>query len=140
MEKVNIKFHDNGTVTYQHKKILKFVPEMSTDGGVKLTVPNIPLLALSTMSNSLGYMVQKAISFVLTVGNFKPFISVTADELVFGYDDRLVSLAHKFYPKDRRPMSKMGLLISVSYNVNQIHKKSVKSNSQKLRIRCLIFG
>lgn len=118
MEKVNIKFHENGTVTYQHKKILRFVPEMSTDGGVKLTVPNIPLLALSTMSNSLGYLVQKTISLVLTVGNFKPFISVTADELVFGYDDHLVSLAHRFYPKDRRPMSKMGLLISVSNKKN----------------------
>lgn len=44
MEKVNIKFHDNGTVTYQHKKILQFVPEMSVDKDQKLTVPNIPLL------------------------------------------------------------------------------------------------
>lgn len=44
MEKVNIQFHDNGTVTYQHKKILHFVPEMSVDKEMKLTVPNIPLL------------------------------------------------------------------------------------------------
>lgn len=44
MEKVNIKFHDNGTVTYQHKKILQFVPEMSVDKDLKLIVPNIPLL------------------------------------------------------------------------------------------------
>lgn len=44
MEKVNIKFHDNGTVTYQHKKILRFVPELSVDKTIKLTVPNIPML------------------------------------------------------------------------------------------------
>lgn len=44
MEKVNIKFHDNGTVTYQHKKILQFVPEMSVNKEQRLTVPNIPLL------------------------------------------------------------------------------------------------
>lgn len=44
MEKVNIKFHDNGTVSYQQKKILKFVPELSVDKNHKITVPNIPLL------------------------------------------------------------------------------------------------
>lgn len=44
MEKVNIRFHDNGTVSYQHKKILKFVPELSIDQHRKITVPNIPLL------------------------------------------------------------------------------------------------
>jgi scavenger receptor class B protein 1 len=44
MEKVNIKFHDNGTLTYQHKKILQFVPELSVNKEQKITVPNIPLL------------------------------------------------------------------------------------------------
>lgn len=44
MEKVNIVFHNNGTVSYQHKKILNFVPEMSKDKNLKVTVPNIPLL------------------------------------------------------------------------------------------------
>lgn len=47
MEKVNIVFHDNGTVTYQHKKILNFVPEMSMDGNLRVMVPNIPLLVRS---------------------------------------------------------------------------------------------
>lgn len=44
MEKVNIVFHNNGTVTYQHKKILNFVPEMSLDKDLRLLIPNIPLL------------------------------------------------------------------------------------------------
>jgi scavenger receptor class B protein 1 len=44
MEKVNIVFHDNGTVTYQHKKILNFVPELSKDSNLPVVVPNIPLL------------------------------------------------------------------------------------------------
>lgn len=44
MEKVNIKFHDNYTVTYQHKKILQFVPELSVDKNQRITTPNIPLL------------------------------------------------------------------------------------------------
>lgn len=44
MEKVNVMFHDNYTVTYQHKKILQFVPEMSLDKNLRIITPNIPLL------------------------------------------------------------------------------------------------
>lgn len=44
MEKINIVFHNNGTVSYQHKKILNFVPELSKDGDLRVIVPNIPLL------------------------------------------------------------------------------------------------
>lgn len=44
MEKVNIKFHDNGTVTFQHNKIMQFVPELSADKNIRVIVPNIPLL------------------------------------------------------------------------------------------------
>lgn len=44
MEKVNVKFFDNYTVQYQHKKILQFVPELSADRYQKIITPNIPLL------------------------------------------------------------------------------------------------
>lgn len=59
-------------------------------------------------------MVSKTISLMITAAKYKPFVSVTADQLVFGYDDTLVSLAHKFYPRNKRPMSQMGLLNGVS--------------------------
>ncbi|XP_019869130.1 scavenger receptor class B member 1 isoform X1 [Aethina tumida] len=121
MEKVNIKFHDNGTLTYQHKKILQFVPELSVNKDQKITVPNIPLLTLSTYSNTLGYFIQKTISVLLSLGKFKPFVTITADELVFGYEDKLVALAHQFYPKRKRPMSKMGLLINRNGTLNEVH-------------------
>lgn len=120
MQKINIKFHENGTLTFQHKKILEFVPELSVNRNERLTVPNIPLLALSTQSNNLGYVIQKAISFVLNMSKHKPFISVTADELVLGYDDGIVDLAHKFYPKYKRPKNKMGLLIGRNGTLTEI--------------------
>lgn len=44
MQKVNVKFHDNFTVSYQHKKILEFVPELSIDKNTQIITPNIPLL------------------------------------------------------------------------------------------------
>ena len=50
------------------------------------------------------------------MGKHEPFVTITADELVFGYDDTLVELAHKFYPKGKKPTGKMGLLLGVSRN------------------------
>ncbi|XP_020289274.1 scavenger receptor class B member 1-like [Pseudomyrmex gracilis] len=114
MEKVNIAFHNNGTVSYQHRKILNFMPEMSKDGDLKLIVPNIPLLSLTTMSKSLPRFITMGLSVLLSGMKMEPFVSVTAQELVFGYDDPLITLAHKFLPKTRRPMSRMGLLLGVS--------------------------
>ncbi|KAL1502465.1 hypothetical protein ABEB36_007602 [Hypothenemus hampei] len=119
MEKVNIKFHDNGTVSYQHKKILKFVPELSVDRNHKITVPNIPLLTFSSQTNIWGSLIQKAISFIFR--SETPFVNVTADELVFGYDDKFVMLAHKLYPKNKKPPPKMGLLITRNGTLPEVH-------------------
>ncbi|KAG5889692.1 hypothetical protein JTB14_010030 [Gonioctena quinquepunctata] len=131
MEKVNIKFHENGTVSFQHKKILQFVPELSVNKHQKIIVPNIPLLTLSSQSNNMGYFVQKAISVMLSMGKFKPFVTLTADELVFGYDDQLVSLAHQFYPKRKRPAEKMGLLINRNGTLPEIHNINTGSTGME---------
>ncbi|XP_030384903.1 lysosome membrane protein 2 isoform X2 [Scaptodrosophila lebanonensis] len=121
MEKVNVKFHENNlTVSYQHKKILQFVPELSIDKNTPIVTPNIPLLTLTSLSPKLGYLLSKTISVVLTAAKFKPFINVTADQLVFGYDDALVSLAHRFYPKHMRPMERMGLLLGRNGTLTEV--------------------
>uniref|UniRef100_A0A1A9UXU6 Scavenger receptor class B member 1 n=1 Tax=Glossina austeni TaxID=7395 RepID=A0A1A9UXU6_GLOAU len=120
MQKVNVKFHDNFTVSYQHKKILEFVPELSIDKNTPIVTPNIPLLTLTSLSPKLGYVLSKTISVILTAAKFKPFINVTADQLVFGYDDPLVALAHRFYPKHIRPMERMGLLLARNGTLTEV--------------------
>ncbi|PNF27495.1 hypothetical protein B7P43_G04284 [Cryptotermes secundus] len=120
MEKVNIKFHDNGTVTFQHNKILQFVPELSLDKNSRVIVPNIPLLTLTTQSNSLPRLVRMTLSIMLRAMGLEPFVNVTAEEFIFGYDDTLVSLAHKFFPKHRRPLSRMGLLLGRNGTLNEV--------------------
>ncbi|CAK9816428.1 Scavenger receptor class B member 1 [Anthophora quadrimaculata] len=120
MEKVNIVFHNNGTVSYQHKKILNFVPEMSKDKDLKVVVPNIPLLTLSTQSKSLPLFITLTLSMFLKGMDMKPFVPVTVQELVFGYDDSLISIAHQFFPKTRRPMSQMGLLLGRNGTLNEV--------------------
>ncbi|XP_073965249.1 scavenger receptor class B member debris buster isoform X2 [Choristoneura fumiferana] len=123
MEKVNIKFHDNDTITYQHNKILRFVPEMSVDKDQKLVVPNIPLLTVTSFSpNMAGFIFNLFVSGLAISyrANAKPFVHVTAEQLVFGYDDPLVTLAHYFYPKGKRPNSQMGLLLARNGTLDEV--------------------
>uniref|UniRef100_A0A0A9YEL4 Scavenger receptor class B member 1 n=2 Tax=Lygus hesperus TaxID=30085 RepID=A0A0A9YEL4_LYGHE len=112
MEKVNIQFHDNGTVSFQHKKILQFVPELSYRRDVKLIVPNIPLLTLTSMVANMPAILRLPIRLALnSVYKHPALIPLTPDELLFGFDEPLTALAHKFYPQNKRPPAKMGLLI-----------------------------
>ncbi|XP_071441535.1 scavenger receptor class B member 1-like [Hetaerina americana] len=121
MEKVNIAFHENNTVTFQHKKILHFVPELSAGGrDTTVTVPNIPLLTLSTQSKELPRIVRMGLSLMLRSMKMEPFVRVTPEQLAFGYDDTLLTLAYRFFPRHRRPMSKMGLLIGRNGTINDV--------------------
>lgn len=123
MEKVNIKFHDNDTLTYQYNKILRFVPEMSVDKKLKLVVPNIPLLTVTSFSHNMApWLFNLFVSgLALTYKDrAKPFVDVTAEELVFGYNDPLVKLAHYFYPKGKRPNTQMGLLLARNGTLEEV--------------------
>lgn len=63
MQKINIKFHENGTVSFQHRKILEFVPELSVSSNTKITVPNIPLLVSNIFANHFCCKIVKQIFF-----------------------------------------------------------------------------
>lgn len=65
MEKTNIQFHDNFTVSFQHKKILQFVPELSVDKNLKIVIPNIPLLVsrLESGKGSTSHLITSTHSF-----------------------------------------------------------------------------
>jgi len=67
---------------------------------------------------------------VVTAAQFKPFINVTAEQLAFGYDDALVSLAHRFYPKHMRPMERMGLLLGRNGTLTEV--SSVKTGMDSM--------
>lgn len=113
MEKVNVQFYDNGTVSFQHNKVLQFVPHMSVPDAetLKLVVPNIPLLTLTTQANSLNVVLRKGISLFLKMTGMQPFKTVTIKEFIFGYDDTLTSLANQYFPEGKRPPKKMGLFL-----------------------------
>lgn len=86
MEKVNIQFHDNYTVSYQHKKILQFVPELSVDGNTQITTPNIPLLV---SNSSFPHIVLRS---MLNFTKFTDIVDVKQRTGIFPGENYFLSL------------------------------------------------
>lgn len=68
---------------------------------------------MTTQANSLPSILKSSLSAILRFSGLTPFKHVTPQQLVFGYDDPLTSLANTYYPKGKRPPKKMGLFLLV---------------------------
>lgn len=106
---------------------------------------------MSSQTNKIGAFLGAGVSFALTMTRlmygpkFQPFISTTVNELLFGYEDTLVNMAHTFYPRNIRPdMSKMGLLLGVSFVYNifstfRLFNRINHSQAYKLRRFSIVY-
>ncbi|ESO96893.1 hypothetical protein LOTGIDRAFT_159641 [Lottia gigantea] len=97
--KFDIVFNDNGTVSYRQKRLFTFIREMSVgdDEVDMITTVNPALLALIEGIGIFGEFVKKII--VNIVGAQEDiFITRTIKELVWGYVDPSLKLAHSLLP------------------------------------------
>lgn len=118
---MNSTFNDNGTITYTQRRYIEFIPELSV-GDPKIDSiisPNIPLVVSETFFifsffnyKSFFFFVQgiaaalqdssmfvnMAVSSVAHYLGSKPFVNLTIDEYLWGYDDPLVELANNVVP------------------------------------------
>ncbi|KAL7633573.1 UNVERIFIED_CONTAM: hypothetical protein RMT77_016106 [Armadillidium vulgare] len=108
--KIDVKFHNNGTVTYQTKKLYFFDPENSVGPESDLiTTLNIPVNVAVDKVSTMGRLVQLAMSSMLEVLNEAAFTRKSVRDLVWGYDDQLIDLSKKFLPKNEQlPFDKFG--------------------------------
>ena len=65
---------------------------------------------MTSKAKDMGMFFKKSFSLITTSADNKPFISLTPNELLFGYNDTLTYFAHVFYPRHLRPGKMMGLL------------------------------
>ncbi|XP_069684901.1 scavenger receptor class B member 1-like [Periplaneta americana] len=133
-EKVNIVFHDNGTVSYQGKSSFSFVPELSVGHQPRherVIMPNIPLLsALSVMKDNF-LLAQIAFLAVARGLEAEQFVRVTAHDFMWGYDDPLFSAAATM--GHAMPYKKFGILASrVGVRKDTVTMYTGKRNLQKL--------
>lgn len=108
-ERTNVKFHHNGTVSFQDNRAHKFRPDLSKGRrqSERIIVPNMPMLGAAAMSKNSYYMTRLAMSTLLKGLNAKPFLNLPAHRFIWGYDDSLYALAkgvmsyHKKMPFER---------------------------------------
>lgn len=121
-EKVDVQFYPNSTLSYHEKKSYKFRPDLSLyPEDAKVYVPNVPFMSALAVVRDRGFMERFAVNTGLRMLDSKPLLHIPARDLLFGYEDRLFSMA-KF--TNNIPFQKFGLMVTkvgVSENVITVH-------------------
>uniref|UniRef100_A0A1B6F5N2 Scavenger receptor class B member 1 n=1 Tax=Cuerna arida TaxID=1464854 RepID=A0A1B6F5N2_9HEMI len=113
LEKTNVKFYPNGTVSYGDRRTHVFEEKNST-GSMDdiLIVPNLPLISAVAMTKDAPSLIQMVVVATLESFYSSTMLNVQAHEFLFGYDDKFISLirgAVKFLNKEM-PFEKFGIL------------------------------
>ncbi|XP_047531642.1 scavenger receptor class B member 1-like [Vanessa atalanta] len=90
-----------GVMTMNPKTRLEFLPEQSVAHykDVKIMVPNIALIAISTLlADHMGYFANVGAYYSISALGSKLFMNMTAEGLLWGYDDPIVTIASRLLP------------------------------------------
>ncbi|CAH1981588.1 unnamed protein product [Acanthoscelides obtectus] len=111
-EKKNIKFHDNGTVSFNQEKIYTFDESQSAGSEDDVVVvPNIPMLSATSQSKHAARFLRLAMASIMDILKIKPFVEVSVGQLLWGYEDPLLKLAKDVVPKEQKlPYEEFGLM------------------------------
>lgn len=92
---------ERGSMTMKPKFQLQFIKEMSFSdlNDTWIIMPNIPLIALSTLiADRFGYVANSGAYYSMSALGAKLFKNLTIEEFLLGYQDPLVSVANGFLP------------------------------------------
>ncbi|KAG5876516.1 hypothetical protein JTB14_015442 [Gonioctena quinquepunctata] len=111
-EKKNLKFHDNGTISFNQEKIYTFDETLSAGSEDDVVVvPNIPMLSATSQSKHAARFLRLAMASIMDILKIKPFVEVTVGQLLWGYEDPLLKLAKDVVPKEQKlPYEEFGLM------------------------------
>lgn len=110
IQKENITFHPNFTVSYREYRRYYFEPSMSVGNESDIvTIPNMLVLGAAVMLEDLPYAVRLMISATFKTFKEGPFLTKTVEELMWGYDSKLVEFLNKYLPGMLPSSGKFGL-------------------------------
>ncbi|XP_051267597.1 scavenger receptor class B member 1 isoform X1 [Dicentrarchus labrax] len=110
IQKDNITFHPNNTVSYREYRRYYFEPSMSAGNESDVvTIPNMLVLGAAVMMENLPFAVRLMISATFKTFKEGPFLTKTVGELMWGYDSGLVDFLNKYLPGMLPSSGKFGL-------------------------------
>jgi len=113
--KQNVTWNPNGTISYKTRKIFTFSPEKSCAGCVdvldNITTLNVPAISAYYQNRGLQWYspTRHGLNWGLGLG-YKPWLTRTVHELLWGYDEPLFTAAQTFLP-DPPPFDRFGLFL-----------------------------
>jgi len=115
--RMNMVMHQNGTLTYEQKKIYHWIGGNPADEVI--VVPNVPLMFATALVRDLNFAMRFSLSTVLSTLHEKPFVNVTAGGYIWGYDNPLFEMAKPLLMLQRNILfDKFGLLAMVSKSLD----------------------
>ncbi|KAJ8978408.1 hypothetical protein NQ317_008483 [Molorchus minor] len=96
----NASFGDDGTVTFFPRRKFEIDRERSVgDAKVdRIIVPNVPLIGIQAFLQDASFITNLGFSAISQTLNTQSILSLTIDEYLWGYDDKLVTVANNFLP------------------------------------------
>ncbi|XP_039285487.1 lysosome membrane protein 2 [Nilaparvata lugens] len=119
MERVNIKFHSNGTISYQEKRTYTFVRELSVgDLQDRVITPNIPLITAADFSR--GSMLTRAgLRMLAASTEARPLHDVTVHDFVWGLNDSFANKAAEAALLLQKPVPSAFGILSTRNGISQ---------------------
>lgn len=117
LEHENITFNDNGTMSFDPKRSYITRSDLSFGNLTTDTIvtPNIILLGASTMASEMSSFAAFGLSTLARSLESKPILNMRVHDLLYGYEDPLVSLASTVVPSFIN-FERFGLLDRVIYD------------------------
>ncbi|XP_010876528.4 scavenger receptor class B member 1 isoform X3 [Esox lucius] len=110
IQKQNITFHPNDTVSYLEYRRYFFEPSMSVGNESDVvTIPNMLVLGAAVMMENMPYAVRLMVSATFKTFKEGPFLTKSVGELMWGYDSKLVDFLNKWLPGMLPSTGKFGL-------------------------------
>ncbi|XP_068608709.1 scavenger receptor class B member 1 [Brachionichthys hirsutus] len=110
IQKDNITFHPNNTVSYLEYRKYFFEPSMSVGSESDVVViPNMLVQGAAVMMQHLSYPLRVMLSTAFKTFREGPFLNRTVEELMWGYDSRLVDFLNSYFPGTLPVTGKFGL-------------------------------
>lgn len=97
--KSNITFNDNDTVSFREYRSFQFQPDMSRGSESDYVyMPNILVLSAAMMVEKRPMALKLLMTLAFSSLRQQAFMNRTVGEVMWGYDDPLISLVNKYLP------------------------------------------
>ncbi|CAK1543747.1 unnamed protein product [Leptosia nina] len=125
----------HGVMRYSPKIITRFIPEKSIADpkDVNLTVPNIAMLAVSSMVSKSSYITRVGFNMLSKQLHSKPILNIDAEKFLWGFEEPLIKFGHNLMP-GVITFDKMGILDRL-YDVGDFRFEVGSTTKDKFRIK-----